>query len=366
MPFLFQSKQPDSSEGGTSASQVTTGSPTIIRPIPVKAKDHSKKQQQNQRSSQERERAQGQQKGRPTSQQQQQQKFQRSVSMQETSQMPPALQKILQSGASQRIDHPLTKGEVVTVGSLEGVHTRATKEPTSKQTTKDSSQFRTVESIENIHGAADIKGTPHGKEGQSVPPIQNLLAQLQQQKQQQEPAAKGAATSQGTIPHAASESSLSSLITLKSDTKPIPIPESSDLTQTLLANLSTPKSSKSSGLLLPHQLTQGAGSPGSSGSPHLKHVQSLPIIGAEGGGYQVPSLQQIAADGVQPGSKGGAAGDGGNTFLQIQAPDSGESSPLMVSSVNLPDLLILISKYEYITHFLYASQHKYCLTMTFH
>lgn len=237
------------------------------------------------------------------------------------SEMPPALQKLLQSGIPQmNIDHPLTKGEVVTVGSLEDVHAKTSKDSKARKDVKEQSQkegqFRTVESIENVHRTTE--GTTSTQE-QSVP-IQNLLAQLQKQQPSNIP---NVDANKGTIPHAASDTSLTGLLSLSTDSqaKP-PITESNpDLNQTLLANLSTP--TKSSGLLLPHHLTQGSSSPassGSGGSPKLKHVSSQPVLGAEGGGHQVPSLQQIAADGVPPVASS-------NVFLQgLSTPESAEST----------------------------------------
>ena len=256
-----------------------------------------------------------------TQQQQQQGKYKRSISMQEKpSQMPPALQKLLQSGIPQmNIDHPLTKGEVVTVGSLEDVHAKTSKDSKARKDVNEQSQkegqFRTVESIENVHRTAG--GTASTQE-QSVP-IKNLLAQLQKQ---QPSSISNVDANKGTIPHAASDTTLTGLLSLSTDSQPKPpITESNpDLNQTLLANLSTP--TKSSGLLLPHHLTQGS-SPASSvggGSPRLKHVSSQPVLGAEGGGHQVPSLQQIAADGVPPVTSS-------NVFLQgLSTPESAESA----------------------------------------
>ena len=354
--------------------QLSTGEPTVIRPIPVKANDRpqQKKQQkghwqpgqpvQGQRSldsrgdskgskyQQQQAQQQQQQKQHKQQQQQQQQqqpRFSRSVSMQEPStksDMPPALQKLLQSGIAQgNIDHPLTKQEVMTVGSLENVHAETVgkskpgkaSSPGKRGEAKKPGQdkFMTVESIESIHGKPGGGGgskAAKGSESQSKP-IQNLLAQLNKSQLGKPPEGSVTHLPPATI---AQNTALTAGTSLLSHSHSQPLMSETDMTQTLLAQLKFSSSSSSSSLLLPGQITQGGSLPSSpaSKSSVSSSNRGRQLLGADGGGNEVPSLQQIAAGGMQPLSS--------NALLQnLQTPQKstgGSTSPL----VSCNDLLM--------------------------
>ncbi|XP_022081224.1 mRNA-decapping enzyme 1B-like [Acanthaster planci] len=342
--YKNQKGEADSDWKSNSPPNITAGSPTVVRPVPVKAEDGGPEQNAKQTGKPSTNKVVGQMSQGPATHP----GFQRSTSMQadlgylaanaaagrqpSTSQGNDILQKLLahpggETGHPHRPDPPVSHRQIETVESLERRQSQkqALEGKTTDQALSQGSKVRTVESIEKQHVNVDSTDSTERAEGF---PIQDLLAKLNIAQQNKLPGKLDATEHCTIITQPVSQGGLIELPELvpgdrlapaaghtsgvfRTSQEEVKGQSDSDISQKLLTNLTARAMMQTSPGTAPVHLIQPsairpnvpirpAGSEGPLKLPGDQHVPSLQQL-ASGRRAQGPASTQTATNGVTTG-----------------------------------------------------------------